>query len=46
MRTLCLPNCLTMDRDFRILRLDSETDGVAQITEKLEQIGNVSAIHF
>ncbi len=37
---------LASDRDFRILRLDSEIDGVAQITEKLEQINNVSAIHL
>ncbi len=34
------------DRDFRILRLDSDTDGISQITEKLEQVGNVSAIHL
>lgn len=41
-----LTELLTIGRDFRILRLDSETDGVAQITEKLEQIGHVSAIHL
>ncbi len=37
---------LNTDRDFRILRLDSDTDGISQITEKLEQVGNVSAIHL
>jgi hypothetical protein len=41
-----LSELLNSDRDFRILRLDSETDGVAQITEKLEQVGHVSAIHL
>ena len=41
-----LSELLNRDRDFRILRLDSDTDGISQITEKLEQIGNVSAIHL
>jgi len=41
-----LSELLNTDRDFRILRLDSDTDGISQITEKLEQVGNVSAIHL
>jgi hypothetical protein len=30
----------------RLLRLDADSDGLSQITDKLEQIGHVSAIHL
>ncbi|MEZ6035156.1 MAG: DUF2341 domain-containing protein [Planctomycetaceae bacterium] len=41
-----LSQLLNTDRDFRILRLDAVNDGLAQITEKLEQLEQVSAIHL
>ncbi len=41
-----LSSLLNSDRDVRLLRLTAGTDGVQQITEKLEQLGNVSAIHL
>ncbi|MEJ7592856.1 MAG: DUF4347 domain-containing protein [Planctomycetaceae bacterium] len=41
-----LASLLNTDRDFRLLRLDANEDGLTQITEKLEQLGNVSAIHL
>ncbi|HRA87558.1 MAG TPA: DUF4347 domain-containing protein, partial [Planctomycetaceae bacterium] len=41
-----LSSLLNSDRDVRLLRLTAGDDGVQQITEKLEQLGNVSAIHL
>ena len=41
-----LENLLNTDRDFRLLRLDANSDGLTQISERLEQLGNVSAIHL
>ena len=41
-----LASLLDGDRDVRLLRLASDEDGLTQITEKLEQIGNVSTIHL
>ena len=41
-----LESLLNTDRDFRLLRLDASSDGLTQISEKLEQLGNVSAIHL
>ena len=41
-----LASLLETNRDFRLLRLDADTDGVRQITEKLEQIGNISSVHL
>jgi hypothetical protein len=41
-----LESLLTTDRDVRLLRLDANSDGLSQITDKLEQLGNVSAVHL
>jgi hypothetical protein len=41
-----LENLLRDGRDVRLLRLDADSDGLSQITDKLEQIGHVSAIHL
>ena len=41
-----LESLLRDGRDVRLLRLDADSDGLSQITDKLEQIGNVSAIHL
>ncbi len=41
-----LESLLTDGRDVRLLRLTGDDDGLTQITNKLEQIGNVSAIHL
>ncbi|MFO0999357.1 MAG: DUF4347 domain-containing protein [Planctomycetaceae bacterium] len=41
-----LESLLKDGRDVRLLRLDMDSDGLRQITEKLEQVGNVSAIHL
>ena len=41
-----LQSLLKDGRDVRLLRLDMDSDGLRQITEKLEQVGNVSAIHL
>lgn len=41
-----LASLLDGDRDVRLLRLASDEDGLTQITEKLERIGNVSTIHL
>jgi len=41
-----LENLLNTDRDIRLLRLDANTDGLSQITDKLQQLGNVSAVHL
>ncbi len=41
-----LESLLRDGRDVRLLRLDADEDGLSQITDKLEQIGNVSAIHL
>ena len=41
-----LESLLRDGRDVRLLRLDADSDGLSQITNKLEQIGNVSAIHL
>ncbi len=41
-----LTSLLSNNRDIRLLRLDSDEDGLEQVTEKLEQLGNVSAIHL
>ena len=41
-----LESLLKDGRDVRLLRLDIDSDGLRQITEKLEQVGNVSAIHL
>lgn len=41
-----LESLLQDGRDVRLLRLDEDCDGLSQITNKLEQIGNVSAIHL
>jgi VCBS repeat-containing protein/predicted outer membrane repeat protein len=41
-----LESLLRDGRDIRLLRLDADSDGLRQITEKLEQVGNVSAIHL
>lgn len=41
-----LSTLLQNDRVFRILRLNSDTDGLTQITQKLEELGGASAIHL
>ena len=41
-----LENLLRDGRDIRLLRLNADSDGLRQITEKLAQVGNVSAIHL
>ncbi|MBC7965529.1 MAG: DUF4347 domain-containing protein, partial [Fuerstia sp.] len=41
-----LTSLLSDDRDVRLLRLSAHENGLTQITEKLEQLGNVSAIHL
>ena len=41
-----LANLLSTDRDFRLLRLDANSDGLTQISERLEQLRNVNAIHL
>ena len=41
-----LDGLLAEDRDFRLLRLDGTEDGIRQITDRLQQLGNVSAIHL
>ncbi|MDA1231980.1 MAG: DUF4347 domain-containing protein, partial [Planctomycetota bacterium] len=41
-----LEGLLNTDRDFRLLRLDANSDGLTQISGKLEQIGSVTAIHL
>ncbi|MCA9034040.1 MAG: DUF2341 domain-containing protein, partial [Planctomycetaceae bacterium] len=41
-----LANLLNTDREFRLLRLESHSDGLRQITEKLQTLGDVSAIHL
>lgn len=41
-----LEHLLRDGRDVRLLRLDVDTEGLQQITEKLRQVGNVSAIHL
>jgi VCBS repeat-containing protein/predicted outer membrane repeat protein len=41
-----LESLLRDGRDVRLLRLDADSDGLSQISNKLEQIGNVSAIHL
>ncbi|MCX7400303.1 MAG: DUF2341 domain-containing protein [Planctomycetales bacterium] len=41
-----LESLLRDGRDVRLLRLDADSDGLSQITNKLEQIGDVSAIHL
>lgn len=41
-----LAELLNTDQDVRLLRLDGDRSGIEQITEKLEQLGNVSAIHL
>lgn len=41
-----LENLLNTDRDFRILRLDADLDGLRQISDRLDLLRNVSAIHL
>jgi VCBS repeat-containing protein/parallel beta-helix repeat protein len=41
-----LESLLRDARDVRLLRLDADSDGLSQITDELEQIGDVSAIHL
>ena len=41
-----LSDLLNTDRRFRLLRLDLELDGLSQVTEALERIRHVSAIHL
>ena len=41
-----LADLLSTDRNFRLLRLDPDEDGLQQITDKLGSIGSVSAIHL
>jgi hypothetical protein len=41
-----LSQLLVSERDFRFLRLDEGRDGIAQISDRLEQLGDVAAIHL
>lgn len=41
-----LSSLLATDRTFRILRLDSDSRGLEQITQKLEELGGAQAIHL
>jgi hypothetical protein len=41
-----LSGLLASGSDIRLLRLDSERDGLSQITERLERTGPVAAIHL